>query len=267
MAIESYTVKSIEQFTKLTCGIRHKWSCVDGKHFNPWFRGQTNAGWGLSPSIYRHDLAKQEHDIRAEFQRRASLLMSERAPSDEWSWYFIMQHYAAPTRLLDWSDGALIALFFALNPPRVGDPAVTSDAAVWMLDPWWLNRQVARINSVLLTDWREAAGYLPALYGGRMRKRLPVAISPPHIARRLSVQLSRFTIHGTLEEGLLKVGERSGSRLVQIIIRKSAIERMRSDLWTCGITDTTVFPDLEGLSREIIRYWTDTWTWEGGSGR
>lgn len=33
-----------------------------------------------------------------------------------WSWLFQMQHYGVPTRLLDWSRDALVALYYATNP-------------------------------------------------------------------------------------------------------------------------------------------------------
>jgi len=36
-----------------------------------------------------------------------------------WSWLFQMQHYGVPTRLLDWSRDALVALYFATNPEDV----------------------------------------------------------------------------------------------------------------------------------------------------
>lgn len=258
--IKTFRVGSVEEFVELACRIRQEWSSADGQHFNPWFRGQLNAGWGLRPSIYRLELGWHEGDIRASYKRQGSLLITERVPASDWEWYFLMQHYGAPTRLLDWSDGALLALYFALSPPRAGNPRVGANAAVWMLDPYWLNERTVKVDGVLTTDSKEAAAYLPPTQGGRVRKRFPIAIGPPHIARRLGVQRSKFTIHGTDEEGLLELGRPAGSRLVQIVIRKPAIERMRNDLGTCGVWDTTVFPDLEGLSREIIRDWTDTWT-------
>jgi len=169
-----------------------------------------------------------------------------------------MQHYGAPTRLLDWTDGALIAVFFALLPGKIGDPDVTSEATVWMLDPWWLNKEALSFDNILSVDGREASPYLEA-FDESLHEEFPVAIDPPHIARRLGVQHSRFTVHGKLLNGLEKVGARNGSRLIKIVILQSAVHEMRTDLGTCDIVDTTVFPDLEGLSRELIRARTELW--------
>jgi hypothetical protein len=58
----------------------------------------------------------------------------------EWDEYFLMQHYGLPTRFLDWSESALVALYFAVGAePRRHEP---SDAAVWMLDPWWFTSEL-----------------------------------------------------------------------------------------------------------------------------
>jgi len=46
-----------------------------------------------------------------------------------------MQHHGVPTRLLDWTDGSLISLHFAIK----GKPLVpANDSMIYILDPYWL---------------------------------------------------------------------------------------------------------------------------------
>jgi hypothetical protein len=52
---------------------------------------------------------------------------------------------------------------------------------------------------------------------------------------------------------------------IRLEFRRRALQliagHVPADEWqsTCGIRDTAVFPDLEGLSRELIRFYTDPW--------
>jgi len=179
--------------------------------------------------------------------------MAEREPANEWAWYFLMQHYGAPTRLLDWTDSALIALFFAVNSASPALPS-TDTAAVWVLNPYGLNRTVVRVDSPVQTHWDQAARYLTPVYGGQMLEELPIAIDPLHTARRIAVQYSRFTVHGTRHDGLVDA-TRSTGHLVKVQIPRHRLDTIRTDLRTCGAIDTAVFPDLEGLSRDLIRFW------------
>lgn len=172
-----------------------------------------------------------------------------------------MQHYGVPTRLLDWTDNPLIALFFALD-----SKLLDTDAAVWVIDPWWLNKankEVKRreIEGPMLSDWYEATLYLCGLEdtfaGKRVKMKYPAAIDPPHIDRRLAVQGSRFLIYGTRkdltqQDDLLRNPK---SRLAKILIRASSIAAMRAELENCGITVGTVFPDLVALGEDIKRRW------------
>ncbi len=259
-AKRALVARSVSEFVEIVRDVRANWTSR-GLFFDPWFRGQSAFRWPLRPSLYRQDMdPEEEEEIRAEFIRRGIQLLTEREPRTEWEWYFLMQHYGAPTRLLDWTDSALVALFFAVNSNPPTQTKVTADACVWALDPWWLNSQVLDSKSIVLTDWPEAKPYLPKLFDGKvLRRRLPIAIDPPHVARRVSVQRSRFTIHGTDSRGLETVGKRRGARLLQIRIPRSKINEVRLDLSTCGVTDATLFPDLEGLSRELVRYAHGDW--------
>jgi hypothetical protein len=113
------------------------------------------------------DVLRQEQDLRLEFRRRGSQLIGEGKPADHWERYFLMQHYGVPTRLLDWTDGALVALYFAVKQIRIPE-----DAVVYILDPWWLcnlvykELPIAKVDRPLGTampEWNEAKPHGPML--------------------------------------------------------------------------------------------------------
>jgi hypothetical protein len=257
--MKTLVAKSVADYVAVVCELRRLWSLEDKQYFDPWFRGHRDHDWRLEPNIFRIQLADAEGEMRAEFQRRSGHLALEREPRSDWEWYFLMQHYRAPTRLLDWSDSALVALFFAVSASDAGDTNIHCDGAVWVLDPWWLNSRVLRDKSILLPDFESAARYLPDMYAPFLRVLWPAAIDPPHIARRVGVQRSHFTVFGRRRDGLTKLAKEANSRIVKITLPKSDIPHMRLDLNTCGIGDTAIFPDLEGLSNELTRFYAYPW--------
>jgi hypothetical protein len=79
-----------------------------------WYRGQADATWGLTPTIGRNpDHLQAELTIIKLFRQNARPHLRE-YPGTDWEWVFLMQHHRAPTRLLDWSESPLVALYFAL---------------------------------------------------------------------------------------------------------------------------------------------------------
>ena len=257
-------IESMAQFVETACRYRDDW--ISGtEYLDPWFRGQRDADWPLEPNIFRLDLLNDEDNLRAEFQRRAPQYISETRPQDYWGWYFLMQHYGAPTRLLDWTDSALVALFFALNDDTYKPQEDERNAVVWMLDPWWLNRTVLNEDSIMLPDFDSAQKYLSepftALDKGdtRISPALPVSIDPPFIARRVAAQKSHFTIFGHQRDGLTELGKSADARLVKMVIAKEVAPRLRADLMTLGLTDTSIYPDLRGLANEVTHYHLGLW--------
>jgi hypothetical protein len=170
-------------------------------------------------------------------------------------WLFLARHAGLPTRLLDWSEGALIALHFALKETQ---------PVVWMLNPLDLNDLSYAVPPTsrpreLPLPWHNpgAPGINPAFDNLRGAweldthgARLPVAIYPTYVHARLRGQRSCFTIHGTDKRGLdtLLAGKPILKRYeVDPACRRS----MQTELAVLGITDSVLFPDIDGLANEL----------------
>ena len=111
------------------------------QQYRMWFRGQSDYSWGLVPSVQRKDGMGEHYEqyITTNFMIH-TMRLNPSVPQryDRASWLTLMQHYGLPTRLLDWSESPLVALYFALS----SDEDAKADAAVWVLNPMKLNKKV-----------------------------------------------------------------------------------------------------------------------------
>ncbi len=213
----------------------------------PWFRGQSSSSWPLVPGLYRSgSVAMYEREVLREFKLRAPMHMV-REPANDLEWLFVMQHHGAPTRLLDWSENHLAALFFA-----VGDSKSRVDGAVWALDPWSLNEIALGQTTVpvaqdpRLTEWLADAN--PELVERKVSASLPVAVRPPLATARITAQRGTFTLHGSSRTPLNRV---EAVRVTKITIDRHAKPQILKELWFSGVTYGSLFPDLDGLSQEL----------------
>jgi FRG domain len=224
------------------------------RQFYPWFRGHGESTWPLTPRVYRPEFRKilDENQYRYQFKLRAFpyLLGTAREPLNEWEWYFLMQHYGLPTRLLDWSTSALVGLYFALR-----DTTGDRNAVVWVLDPWALNKKIARKGEkILIPGAKQIQGYLPEPLSYKSIPRNPIALEPSLNSSRITAQRGAFTLHGSMHKALDKYAELK-PHLRKIEIANRRIPIIKEQLFIAGITETSVFPELAGLCRELLDYW------------
>jgi len=248
---------NLAQFVKAVEKLVREWTPKDADwYLQPWFRGHGNAEWALEPGWYRTSTSSQgigfdyysEATLLEKFKLRAPTYL-ERLPTNDWEWLFVMQHYGLWTRLLDWTESSLTALYFAIRDNR-GD----TDAAVWVMNPWWLNRQTFRDYVLFPADHKRANHHAPLQPGQTLKGKLPLAITPVHASSRIAAQRGVFTIHGTQKGALDSLAKRTGKQptyLEPIIIPKASIATMSRELSIAGISESLIFPELTGLCREI----------------
>ena len=177
-----------------------------------WFRGEPESITPLLPKLYRPKSdggSHHENKLLQMFRMRAAtysdVSIPRRSHTDQW--LFLAQHVGLPTRLLDWTENALLALFFALKEDR---------PLVWMLHPMGLNQLTVTHPSILkysdydefaLTWLRSSAGSINighenirgAWEQDKIGVDLPIAIHPTYMHPRMMAQRSVFTIHGKIK--------------------------------------------------------------------
>jgi len=241
-------VNSLSAYVTAILEITRQWEAHEYS-FRPWCRGQSSSDWRLVPTIYRPEHSAFDEDtLRWDFKIRAGPFLGPTGftPVDDWDWYFLMQHYGVPTRLLDWTESPLFALYFAVR--GAGENATP---AVWVMDPWSLN-EASGFGSCLL-DTGQVDKYLPPS-GVKGIPKGPAALQPPLRSMRLVAQKSTFTIHGTANVPIDEIPS-LGERLVRIKVGPKLAPVIKDELFRMGVSETSVFPELSSLTKDLLDYW------------
>ncbi len=231
-----------------------------------WFRGNRESKFKLVPTLYRHKTAKTQDEFK-KLERQLMATISSKKLALSFSRFkrrlgcaFLMQHYGVPTRLLDWTENPLIALHFALMAAHTESVRKRRPVpcVIWILDPFVWNqtalKHVSYKDGPLTTGDEDLKGYAP---GSAAMGNFPVALFGAHNSPRIVSQQGVFTIFGSYMkpmETLAISGEFPQTALAAISIDATRINSMRQSLLDQGITETVVFPDLEGLAKETKRF-------------
>jgi FRG domain len=247
-------IGTLSEFCEVTCELG-----VASARRRLWFRGVHDSRHALVPRLYRSgsdvaELLALEQDMLAEFRSRSRSLVTTEAVSD-WEHMFVMQHYGVPTRLLDWSENAMFALYFALSVSA--ERGYPTDAAVWVLDPAaWNSEVVPGMESpgkALCIGDADLGDYGPGLELDRMAERA-AAMWGLYNNPRIAAQRGVFTVFGRDKSPLDRVfeaGDFPDATLCRLLLPQEALDRINDDLRLLGFRESMIYPDLGGLATEI----------------
>jgi hypothetical protein len=193
------------------------------------FRGHASVDFELIPSIARtphtsSSVAKFEQSIFDIFQREAASYFPSELGTD-WEWLAFAQHHGLPTRMLDWTQNPLVALFFAVYELPENDGELFALQAV------------TKISKNELTG---SPFSIP-----KPRKYYPKIVSP-----RIRAQEGLFIVFAE-PESPLDNPLRKDWRIKRFIIPANAKQSIRYELFRLGMHNSSLFPDVDGLSARL----------------
>jgi len=295
-------IKSVAEFVEAIISETKKMDNDDSQIF--WFRGEGSINWktALVPSSYR-DTVKSfngriddsfysknikhiETNTNADFIIRTQRYISSKGIENSyWNRYILMQHYGIYTRLLDWTENAILALFFAISDKST----FQDDSKVWILLPAILNDFT--IKKIINTD--KTCTIIPTCNDSDSKQNLqtedgqliiseltrryllmdfenesnsksskyyPLAVLPIYLDERMNAQKTCFTIFGDRLNGLVS-NENNSKFLSSITIEGGASKlKMLKDLQLLGIDFESIYPDLDGIGRSISEKYKPTFS-------
>jgi hypothetical protein len=215
-----------------------------------WYRGHANAKWELKPHYDRLKKPINETELFGRFRQNANLLLTQppTKPND-FGWMFLMQHYGVPTRLLDWTESPLVALYFAIDDKNPDN--LKRDAALWVLYPNELNKHSTAESSYIPSfedEW--LANYSVEQYSkGKDNGILPIAAIATRNNPRIQAQLGVFTISHLKKVAVEKVED--GKHCVKLVIPKESKAKLKEELRTLGISRFQIFPELSSIGESL----------------
>ncbi|MFB0583057.1 FRG domain-containing protein [Aeromonas salmonicida] len=204
------------------------------------FRGQRQ-DHSLLPKLARlnlnGDIENVEKLMLDEF-RRACLPLVEYHPENNWDLLALAQHHGLPTRLLDWTYSALVALWFAVQK----EPYKEEHGVVWVLNADH-------------SDFRDTE-----VFDDPLSNEVTKIFRSRVISRRISAQAGAFTVHKInkyrkISNKIVKFETHAQfkDKLTKLVIPAEKFAPIRKSLMMMGVNHSTVFPDIDGLCQHLER--------------
>jgi FRG domain len=218
-----------------------------------WFRGHPDITWTLTPSALRYDtvLKRQKAlDLLADFRRYVRIKLPNVPTGDDvLEWVQLARHYGLPTRLLDWTANAAVALYFSCQP---SGRETDADGGVLILNQVDLNRNTDPRNPRIFdahTDADRITEFLRLRAGKNPKGPKTIAINPVWNSERIVLQQGAFTLHGSREFTLTS---RQVPSLICLRVPAETKQKLLGQLDRAGINEMSIFPEPEHMCRYLV---------------
>jgi hypothetical protein len=231
------------------------------------YRGHADSSWKLESTLERtigdnwsSELAKkfEDHYLNLFKSKYHIYNGNEHEPKSKLAWLSVMQHYGAPTRLIDFTESPYIALYFALE---AYDPLLKNDLSIYAIDYNAIMDEslayISKRDSSFKKTRNEIIGRQDELFDDvvdRFSYEVVWITEPLELNARIDRQSGTFLISGDKEkriEDLLTNEMYSEVLIKKFIIPSSIYENIYALLRKMNINAKTIYGDLGGLAKSI----------------
>ena len=236
-----------------------------------YFRGGLPT-WDLETSIERafkdwhlplQDMPRTEKVLRHDFMRAYQDSSSAKAPEpeDTLGWLSLMQHFGAPTRLLDWTYSPFVAAYFAME--ALLSDRHSREAVVWALFAEPFDRPANLVQNPEMLDslehfrrHRDGASFEAVFMQDQPAERFVYPVNPAKLDQRLVIQqgvhLCPANLMCSLEDNLsATVGALHGFQLFKFLLPRTILQDSMTALQRMNMQPATLFPGLDGYARQF----------------
>ena len=251
------------------------------------YRGHSSCQYKLLPAIFRwHDLpqgvsvsaySQLEFNILEDFISEACFFVRDVPVDDVISWLEIAQHFGVPTRLLDFTENPLVALYFAC----IGSPE--KDACVWIINELAYNKKFFAVEGLILaarskhtiskivTEELVYQDFQP--HCGNMNYiQYPWIYKPHYREERMHLQESVFMLWGAdqrpvtanilgieyMSTGIVNNAE--NGLICSVSIPAARKKGLLNALDLCGVNEKFIYPGLDGIGKYINKKYSSRQT-------
>lgn len=255
------------------------------------YRGHPSVEYKLIPSIFRkfkqeddkHEYWKyslsNENEMYMHFIKEAKLYIKnidDNTNEGYLEWMVYAQHFGVPTRLLDFTNNPLVALYFACSKEE------NKDGAIWIIN--LINYK--KIHSKVLKSESNLNEYttkseliyevISELKNGTLNcSKFPIQFIPYYLDERMSTQASSFLLWGQDErpfedmiekENYINISSakngvsieyegKSEEFILKILIPHEKKKTILEELDLLGVNPKSIFPGLDGIGKYIENYY------------
>lgn len=252
---------------------KFNWSANFGRDWI--FRGESDESRTMSPSLerlYKDSLGSMSNAEKLSLSYFKRRYKGEFKPNNSLEWLSLLQHYGAPTRLVDFTYSWYIALFFAI------ESLSSSNSSLWCI-----NLQELK-NGIKIYGINPTASH-PIIFDAYEKevcelidnhskgKEIIIPVEPQLLNERIHIQQGLFLINGSFLSKFddilfqtlsvdktqkvnkkvldVKTTEIEEVTIFKIVINASIKKDLIKELYKMNISRETIYPGIEGFSQSI----------------